>query len=298
MVGVRVPKLGHWSRQYLNRQYLIPYLNRQYLNHRTGLNVLMGALLTLLVLVSPGHPVKILPSIGVVGVSPRTAADQAPPPARPAPRPVSPDLIRHAPQDTRDNPDGPRVVVLTFDDGPHPEYTPQVLDLLARHNAVATFCMLGSEVRRYPHLVRDVVAAGMRLCAHTITHDQNLVTWPEAQITAEIVGSRDAILDALTAADAATVSVDYFRAPYGIWSEPVQRIAAQHGMRPLSWSVDPRDWSRPGAGQIVAHVRQHVEPGSVILLHDGGGNREQTVAALEELLPWLVEQGYQFDIPG
>ncbi|HEV7452015.1 MAG TPA: polysaccharide deacetylase family protein [Pseudonocardiaceae bacterium] len=187
-----------------------------------------------------------------------------------------------------------RVVALTFDDGPDPENTPQVLALLAQYRVVATFCMIGAKAARHPELVRAVVAAGMRLCDHTATHNQHLAHRPEPQIEAEIVGGR---ADLLTAAGS-DVTIEYFRAPAGRWSEPMRHIAARHGMKPLSWSVDPRDWSRPGVAQIVTAVQQQVQPGAVIVMHDGGGQRDQTVAALATLLPWLVGQGYQFDVPG
>lgn len=222
---------------------------------------------------APVQPVQSLPPTG--------QETPTPPAAVPA------DLVRHTAGTDR-------VVALTFDDGPDPEYTPQVLALLAQYRAVATFCMIGAKAARHPDLVRTVAAAGMGLCDHTVTHDQHLVDRPEPQIEAEIVDGR---ADLLTAAGP-EVAIDYFRAPAGRWSEPIQQIAASHGMKPLAWSVDPRDWSRPGVARIVTSVQQQVQPGAVILMHDGGGRRDQTVAALAELLPWLVGQGYQFGLPG
>ncbi|MGH3941754.1 MAG: polysaccharide deacetylase family protein [Pseudonocardiaceae bacterium] len=200
---------------------------------------------------------------------------------------VPADLIRHTAR-----PD--RVVALTFDDGPDPEYTPQVLALLVQYRAAATFCMIGAQATRHPELVREVAAAGMHLCDHTATHDMHLVDRPEPQIEAEIVAGRAELLTAL----GSKIGIDYYRAPAGRWSDPMRQIAARHGMKPLSWSLDPRDWSRPGVARIVTTVQQQVQPGAVILLHDGGGQRDQTVAALAKLLPWLVAQGYQFDVPG
>ncbi|GAB3575455.1 hypothetical protein GCM10027445_37950 [Amycolatopsis endophytica] len=186
-----------------------------------------------------------------------------------------------------------RFVALTFDDGPDPTYTPQVLDLLEQHGAVATFCMVGTQVRRHPELVAQVVERGMRLCDHTVSHDEELARRNEARISAEITGTQ---ADLRLAADG-DVSIPYFRAPGGNWSETITAIASREGMTSLGWSVDSRDWTLPGTPAIVATVRQAVQPGAVILLHDGGGQRKQTVAALTELLPWLVAQGYQFDFP-
>jgi peptidoglycan-N-acetylglucosamine deacetylase len=204
----------------------------------------------------------------------------------PLPATASQDLLSHTAH-------GGRTVALTFDDGPDPSYTPHVLELLTRYRAVATFCMIGNEAIRYPDLVRDVVTAGMRLCDHTVTHPDNLDTQPVPLIEAEIIGGRAVLLIAA----GRDVEVMYYRASLGRWSDPMRRIAADHGMRPLAWSLDSLDWTEPGTERIVDTVQQQMHPGAVVLLHDGGGDREQTVAALEVLLPWLVEQGYRFVVP-
>ena len=201
--------------------------------------------------------------------------------------PADPDLVR-----TTAKPG--RFVALTFDDGPDPAYTPRILDVLARHGVVATFCMVGTQVRRHPELVREVVARGMRLCDHTVSHDEDLNSRSEQRMTAEIEGCWS---DLQVAADA-DVPVAFFRAPAGRWSGPMRAIAAREGMKALSWSVDSRDWTTPGAAQIVTTVQHDTQPGAVILFHDGGGNRSQTVEALDTLLPWLTAQGYGFDFPG
>jgi peptidoglycan/xylan/chitin deacetylase (PgdA/CDA1 family) len=206
-------------------------------------------------------------------------------PAGPAPEPA--DLVRRTARTGR-------FVALTFDDGPDPVYTPQILDALARAGAVATFCMVGTSVTRHPELVRAVVARGMRLCDHTVSHDEDLSKRSGQRVTAEIAGC----WSDLQVAAAADVPVPYFRAPGGAWSPAMREVAARQGMKPLAWSVDSRDWTLPGTAQIVATVQHDVQPGAVVLLHDGGGKRAQTVEALGQLLPWLVAQGYQFDFPG
>ncbi|MTD59599.1 polysaccharide deacetylase family protein [Amycolatopsis pithecellobii] len=186
-----------------------------------------------------------------------------------------------------------KFVALTFDDGPDPVYTPQILDALTRAGAVATFCMVGTNVTRYPELVRTVLARGMRLCDHTVSHDEQLSKRSEQRITAEISGA----WSDLQVAAGADVPVPYFRAPGGAWSALMRDVAARQGMKSLSWSVDSRDWTQPGAAQIVATVQRTIQPGAVVLLHDGGGKRTQTVEALNQLLPWLSAQGYRFDFP-
>lgn len=212
-------------------------------------------------------------------VAPSAAPEKKPPP-------VAADVVRQL-RTTE------KVVALTFDDGPHRDYTREVLEVLADHHAVATFCMVGKQVAAHPELVREVVDAGMRLCNHTVGHDEQLSGRTEAAVERELVDANDLLHDA--AGDSAEIR--YFRAPGGNWTRVVERTAARHGMRPLGWSLDPRDWARPGVAKIVAAVRENVRPGSVILLHDGGGRRDQTVAALRILLPWLAGQGYRFDFP-
>ncbi|WP_240157350.1 polysaccharide deacetylase family protein [Pseudonocardia broussonetiae] len=177
-----------------------------------------------------------------------------------------------------------RTVALTFDDGPDPRWTPQVLDLLARHHAVATFCLLGENAARHPELVRAIVDAGMRLCDHSRSHVIDPAAPGDGLAHAELV-------------DLAGTEVPWFRAPGGAWSPALQAAAGAAGMRPLGWSVDSRDWTRPGVDAIVAQVQRGIHPGAVVLLHDGGGHRDQTVAALEQLLPWLEAQCWTTGFP-
>jgi peptidoglycan-N-acetylglucosamine deacetylase len=232
----------------------------------------------------------------VFGLLAALLAPGAPPPE---PAPVPAVVAPPAPAFTAttavlnelEQPPGAKSVVLTFDDGPDPRWTPQVLDALARHGAVATFCLVGEEAAKHPELVRAITAAGMRLCDHSATHDERLTTRATDRMTGEVVDTQRAL------GDAGGAPVHYFRAPGGSWSPQLLDMAAGAGMQPLGWSVDPRDWKQPGADAIVAGVQQHVRPGSIVLLHDGGGRRGQTVAALDRLLPWLAQQGYAFAFP-
>ena len=181
---------------------------------------------------------------------------------------------------------GPKVVALTLDDGPHPVYTPQVLELLQRLGIKATFCMIGRQIAANASLVGEVVAAGHMIVNHTWDHaDQSKLTY--SKVRSEITRANDAL---------ASVGVypSIFRAPYGAWSPTVFQACAAMNLRPLDWSVDPRDWSRPGTGTIVSRILQQTRTGSIILEHDGGGDRSQTVAALKTVLPELLAQGYRF----
>jgi peptidoglycan-N-acetylglucosamine deacetylase len=186
--------------------------------------------------------------------------------------------------------DGRKAIALTIDDGPSPVYTPQVLRLLARYRITATFSMIGIEAQSYPAVAREVADAGHLIVNHTWTH-LDLQWLPPAQVTEQMTRAADAI-------HAATGRVPaLFRAPYGAWSPFVLAQCARTGLTPLGWSVDPRDWSRPGVPSIVANIMRNTHAGSIILEHDGGGNRAQTVAALKIVIPRLLAAGYHFRTP-
>ncbi len=181
-------------------------------------------------------------------------------------------------------------IALTIDDGPDPVYTPEVLRLLRRYNVTATFSMIGLHVAAFPQLAADVAQAGHTIANHTWTHS-DLVGMPVHRVHDEITQASDAI-------HAATgVQPGLFRAPYGAWSPAVIRECERLTMIPLDWSVDPRDWSMPGVRSIVRNIMRNTQPGSIILEHDGGGNRSETVAALGIVLPRLLDEGYHFATP-
>ncbi|MFD0346985.1 polysaccharide deacetylase family protein [Kitasatospora aburaviensis] len=212
--------------------------------------------------------------------------------ATPAPPPPPPPANDTATSVVRSTASGGRTVALTFDDGPGPA-TGQVLDLLAQYGAKATFCQIGQQAAANPALVKRIIAAGHRLCDHSVDHPQPFAALSHDRAGYEIAHAQEQIVRA----GGPGTRVSWFRAPGGGFTADNQRIAAGLGLRPLGWSVDPRDWSRPGAASIVASVQSQLRPGGVVLLHDGGGDRSQTVAALKQLLPWLVAQGYRFDFP-
>jgi peptidoglycan/xylan/chitin deacetylase (PgdA/CDA1 family) len=217
-------------------------------------------------------------------------AQQHPASARPATRPPrrQPRLPYGEPMFTVK--DGPKVVALTIDDGPSPVYTPQILRILRRYGVTASFSMIGLNAATYPGVAREVAEAGHMIVNHTWNH-YNLRYMSAAGVWNEIARATDAI-------HAATGKhPSMFRAPYGVWAPAVFSYCAQAGLTPLAWSVDPRDWSRPGVRSIVRTVESDTRTGSVILEHDGGGNRSQTVAALKIWLPRLLDAGYQFTTP-
>jgi peptidoglycan/xylan/chitin deacetylase (PgdA/CDA1 family) len=186
----------------------------------------------------------------------------------------------------------PGAVALTFDDGPDPTWTPQVLHQLALSHARATFCLIGRQAAQYPELVRAIVAGGHTLCNHTWDHDEGLPHRSRAQIESEMTRAQAAITQA-----SGGIAPRLFRAPGGNWSGQVEAAARSLHMTPLKWTVDPRDWARPGASAILGVTFAQLRPGGVVLLHDGGGKRDETVAALHRLLLLLPAMHYTYAQP-
>ena len=183
------------------------------------------------------------------------------------------------------------VVALTFDDGPDPRWTVPVLENLKREGIKATFCVVGRQARRFPELISQIVADGHVLCDHSETHPVGLSTLSPVEIDLE-VGSPAYFLGTISG-----VQPSFFRAPGGSINDQVIKSAKIRGMRILAWSVDPRDFSGRPPAEIQRAVMDSVKPGSVILLHDGGGIRSNTVAALPGLITQLRAAGYGFRTP-
>jgi len=183
--------------------------------------------------------------------------------------------------------DGPMTIALTIDDGPSPIYTPQILQILEKYKITASFSMVGENVTYYPGVARDVADAGHLIVNHTWDH-ANLAALTESQTRAEIANASDAIHRAV----GRTPTI--FRAPYGAWSRTTLEYCASEKLMALDWSVDPRDWARPGVSKIVSNIMKNTATGSIILEHDGGGDRSETVAALKIAIPRLLDEGYHF----
>ncbi|HJD85294.1 polysaccharide deacetylase family protein [Kitasatospora aureofaciens] len=183
-----------------------------------------------------------------------------------------------------------RVVALTIDDGPDPKYTPAVLDLLQQHGIRATFFLIGENAVEHPDLVREIADRGHHIANHTWTHP-DLRHMSEGAVRDELERTSD-LLHRTTGR-----LPTWFRAPGGDWSPVSLKVAADLGLRNMGWSVDPRDWSRPGTPAIIDTILKEVRPGAIVLNHDGGGDRSQTVAALKTYLPTLIDSGYLFTAP-
>ena len=183
---------------------------------------------------------------------------------------------------------GPMAIALTMDDGPSGQYTPQVLEIFAQYGIKATFNMVGSLVGKNLSLVREVSAAGHTITNHTWDH-ADLSHLSVAQVLDEIDRCNEALADA-------NQNPTIFRAPYGNWSKAVFAACAQRNLRPVGWSVDPRDWDveHVSTQQIVQSVMKHTHAHDIILEHDGGGDRSHTVAALKQFIPALLDKGFHF----
>lgn len=182
-----------------------------------------------------------------------------------------------------------KVIALTFDDGPNPEFTPQILDILKKHHAKATFFVIGSRIEQYPELAQREVEEGHELANHSYRHPGMTKISPE-QLREEIEHAQKVIVDATGQIPRA------FRPPGGVYNDKVVNTARQAGYMVVmwTWNQDTRDWSRPGVKKIVDRVLSNAHNGSIVLFHDHGGDRSQTVTALAEILPELEKQGYQF----
>jgi len=179
--------------------------------------------------------------------------------------------------------DLPGKIALTFDDGPSP-YTSQVLDRLQRYEAKATFFVIGRLAQAQPELLQRIETAGHTLGNHTYDHRSLRGLTEEAFDQA--VEETQVVLGEHTS--------KCLRPPYGSTDAHTVAYAAKLGYALVLWTVDPRDWRRPGAAVIARHVVTHAAPGAIVVLHDGGGDRSQTVAALEIILRQLTAQGYHF----
>ncbi len=184
-----------------------------------------------------------------------------------------------------------KVVALSFDDGPHPYHTPEILDLLDAHQIPATFFLVGRHVRQHPVLARCIAGGMHEIGNHTLSHrmlpflrDEKIVH--EIRHTGEIIG------------EVTGRTVQLFRPPMGLFSKRVVDLVEQCGCKAVIGDVYPRDPHRPGREKIYRRVINRVQPGSIIILHDGGNtrhvDRSQTVWAVRQIVQHLLKENYRF----
>jgi peptidoglycan/xylan/chitin deacetylase (PgdA/CDA1 family) len=181
-------------------------------------------------------------------------------------------------------------IALTFDDGPYPPFTAQILDTLRSYNVSATFFCIGQQVQQFPELVEQAHRAGHLVENHTWSHRALPTLVNEQEIAGELARCSEAIRGA------AGVQPGFFRPPQGEYDEQVLSHARAFGLITTLWDSNPCDWMQPppDADSIARHVIEHARNGSIVLLHDGGGDRSQTVAALPRIIQELMQQKYRF----
>jgi peptidoglycan-N-acetylglucosamine deacetylase len=179
----------------------------------------------------------------------------------------------------------PKVVYLTFDDGPHSTWTPLVLDILAEFDAEATFFVLGQLAEINPGLIQRIASEGHTIANHSYSHP-SMAGMSFAQFQWQVQATENAVRPYRMA--------PCLRPPYGAMDGNTRSFARALGYDVILWDVDPQDWALPGTSTIYNRVVSHTRNGSVVLLHDGGINRSQTVSALRPIMQQLSAQGYQF----
>lgn len=182
-----------------------------------------------------------------------------------------------------------KVVALTFDDGPHPVFTPEVLRLLDRYHVKATFFVVGSQARRYPEIVRSMAVKGHVIGNHTYSHPRNLELTTAAQIEREI-DACNAVVESLTGK-----RPNLFRPPHGLINYQILGLARNRGCRTVLWSVCADNHTAPTPRMMADRVLRAVSPGCIILVHDGGtGIRWKDVQATRIIVESLIKNGYRF----
>ena len=179
-----------------------------------------------------------------------------------------------------------KVLALTYDDGPNPPHTNRLMEVLEKYGAKATFFVIGSHAEQHVETVRQLIGQGHELANHSYSHRR--LVWTPKAIIAEEIHLTDQLLQRL-----GSKHQIHFRAPYGYKRIRLPLVLAQLKKINVLWNIDPRDYQANRAEAIVERVLQQVQPGSIVLLHDGGGDRSLTVEATAQLIPQLQQQGYQ-----
>ncbi|MEG0385502.1 MAG: polysaccharide deacetylase family protein [Solibacillus sp.] len=180
-----------------------------------------------------------------------------------------------------------KIIALTFDDGPHKKYTNEVLDLLNKYDAKGTFFVVGEQVEKNPEVILRMYEEGHELANHTYSHPFKSTV---PQLMEEIEQTNDAIFSITGYAP------KLFRPVEGLYTDALIEEVVKDGYKVVMWSwhLDTEDWKDPGVKRIVDIVLKGSRKGNVVLFHDGGGNRKQTVEALAQILPALQKEGYKF----
>lgn len=185
-------------------------------------------------------------------------------------------------------------IALSFDDGPHPDYTPQLLDVLAEAGVTASFFWLGACVRRYPAVARQVFERGHWLGLHGDSH-RAFPRLSATELHASLTATQQAIAQACDLPeDWVRDRVRDVRPPNGLFTPQTLRWLHAWGYRPVMWSVVPEDWENPGVEVVCDRVLRQVRPGSLVVLHDGRYGGATVAETTRRLLPLLQQRTYRF----
>lgn len=188
----------------------------------------------------------------------------------------------------RSNPNAKGMIALTFDDGPHPRYTRQILDILKKEGIKATFFVIGENIGYYDEgIVSDIINDGHELGNHTFNHehtkDMNEENfYRDVKMCHELVKEKYGY------------EMKIFRPPEGYVDQKVEKIAAEMGYSIIIWSIDTKDWEHVGADLIVGNIEKNADDGDIILMHDYVSKPNTTIDALEKIIKNLKNQGYKF----
>ncbi|GLC89145.1 polysaccharide deacetylase family protein [Lysinibacillus piscis] len=181
-----------------------------------------------------------------------------------------------------------KMIALTFDDGPHRQYTADILNVLAKYQAKATFFIVGANAEKNPELILRMYEEGHELANHTFTHPLKKTNVPALL---QEIEQTNAVIYSITG-----FKPHLFRPVEGQYTDAMIEGITKAGYKVVMWSwhLDTMDWKSPGTNRIVRTVLKGAKQGNIVLFHDGGGNRQQTVKALAHILPELEKQGYRF----
>lgn len=181
----------------------------------------------------------------------------------------------------------PGTVALTFDDGPNPIYTRQILAILKKYDVKATFFVVGVNAAKYPDVIKEIHEQGHAIDSHSLTHPM-LTKLSDAQLETEVT-KPSAIVDKIIG-----VKPKCLRYPFGASNEHVREVIREHSMTPVAMGFNSFDYDRPGSEKIIDWVLKNVHSKQVILMHDGYDKREQTVAALPVIIEGIKKKGLGF----
>jgi peptidoglycan/xylan/chitin deacetylase (PgdA/CDA1 family) len=178
-------------------------------------------------------------------------------------------------------------IALTFDDGPHPRYTKQILEILQEYNVTATFFIIGVNAINYPDTLLAIAASGCEIANHTFTH-KNVLKMSSEEITKEIEDCRDTVYQI------SGIRTTLFRPPEGACAEAIITGAKNLEHKIILWSIDTKDWAHTPSSQIAEKVIGCARDGDIVLMHDYVSGNNTTIDALRMMIPQLIEKGYEF----